>query len=89
MTDREILDEIYQRLCNMLEATDGNGTGRALKSFIEEEWQKRDEKEIVNQYNRNREPKDHIIDVSEIERRDGLELNDQGLIQENRWLDPQ
>ena len=43
MSNTEILDEVYHRLCNMLEATDGNGTGRALKSFIEEEWQKRDE----------------------------------------------
>ena len=46
MTDSEILDEVYRRLCNMLEATDGNGTGRALKAFIEEEWQKHDEKEM-------------------------------------------
>ena len=46
MTDSEILDEVYHRLCNMLEATDGNGTGRALKAFIEEEWQKHDEKEM-------------------------------------------
>ena len=42
MTDTEILDEVYNRLCNMLEATDGNGTGRALKEFIEEEWQNAD-----------------------------------------------
>ena len=42
MTDTEILDEVYNRLCNMLEATDGNGTGRALKEFIEEECQNAD-----------------------------------------------
>jgi len=41
-TDTKILDEVYRRLTNMLEATDGNGTGRALKSFIEEEWQTAD-----------------------------------------------
>ena len=41
-TDTRILDEVYTRLTNMLEATDGNGTGRALKSFIEEEWQTSD-----------------------------------------------
>ena len=41
-TDTKILDEVYNRLVNMLEATDGNGTGRALKSFIEEEWQTAD-----------------------------------------------
>ena len=29
----------------MLKATDGNGTGRALKAFIEEEWQKADDNE--------------------------------------------
>ena len=41
-TDTRILDEVYTRLTNMLEATDGNGTGRALKSYIEEEWQTSD-----------------------------------------------
>ena len=41
-TDTRILDEVYTRLTNMLEATDGNGTGRALKSYIEEEWQTAD-----------------------------------------------
>ena len=41
-TDTKILDEVYRRLTNMLEATNGNGTGRALKSFIEEEWQTAD-----------------------------------------------
>ena len=41
-TDTRILDEVYNRLINMLEATDGNGTGRALKSYIEEEWQTAD-----------------------------------------------
>ena len=41
-TDTRILDEVYTRLTRMLEATDGNGTGRALKSYIEEEWQTSD-----------------------------------------------
>jgi hypothetical protein len=66
----------------------GNGTIREIQTFIEQEWQKQDDQGLVDEYNRNREPKDHIVDVSEIERRDGLELDDKGLIQERRWLDP-
>tara|TARA_Y100001938_G_scaffold148347_1_gene231769 strand:+ start:572 stop:757 length:186 start_codon:yes stop_codon:yes gene_type:complete len=45
MTDKEILDEVYNRICNMLEANN-NTTGRALKSFIEQEWQRQDELEL-------------------------------------------
>ena len=82
MSDKEILDEIYRRLCNMLEATDGNGTGRALKSFIEQEWQRRDEQEMVDQYNRNRSPKDWIVDVREMERHRGLEIGEDGTVKE-------
>mgnify|MGYP001238147097 CR=1 FL=1 len=75
MTDRQILDEIYNRLCNMLEATDGNGTGRALKSFIEEEWQKRDEMESMKK-------EKWFCDVREMERYRGLEIGKDGTVGE-------
>lgn len=65
MTDREILEEVYNRLCNMLEANN-NTTGRALKSFIEQEWQREDE----------------LIDALEIERREGLEIGEDGTVKE-------
>ena len=45
-TDTRILDEIYTRLTNMLERTDGKGVKFLpcgwLKSYIEEEWQTSD-----------------------------------------------
>ena len=93
MSNKEILDEVYHRLCNMLEATSlcqtnqdkikmSMGAGRALKSFIEEEWQKRDEEEMVSQYNRNRSPKDWIVDVREMERHHGLEIGEDGTVKE-------
>ena len=89
MTDREILDEIYNRLCNMLEAND-NGTGRALKSFIEQEWQRRDEEEMDDHpltksdegqmYNVDGRGDIHSTDVKEIEYRQGLQIGEDGTV---------
>jgi hypothetical protein len=73
MTDKEILDEVYKMCSNPFERCD-------VKSFIEQEWQKQDDKELVNQYNRNRSPKDWIIDVREIERHRGLEIGEDGTV---------
>ena len=72
MTDRQILDEVYNRLCNMLEANN-NTTGRALKSFIEQEWMKQDDK-----YNHSF----HHLDVQEMERHRGLEIGEDGTVKE-------
>jgi len=59
MTDKEILAEVYKMCCNPFERCD-------VKSFIEEEWQRQDEQELVDQYNRNRKPEDWVKDVKDI-----------------------
>ena len=81
MTDKEILDEVYRRL-NESDDPQGffNNWRRNQINFIEEEWQKRDEKELVDQYNRNRRPEDWIMDVSEMERHRGLEIGPDGTV---------
>ena len=56
MTDKEILDHVYGELC---EGRD-HRIHQEVIEFIEQDWQKRDEQELVDQYNRNREVKDHI-----------------------------
>jgi len=68
MTDKEILEEVYRRL---KESDDPHGWKTnplkdGVTSFIEQEWQKQDEQELVDQYNRNREPKDHAIDGADL-----------------------
>ena len=83
MTDREILDEVYNRLCNMLEANN-NTTGRALKSFIEQEWQREDDKVQLAMYNRNRPVEEHALDVQEIEIQTGLEIGPDGTVKESK-----
>ena len=77
MTDKEILAEVYRRLQSY-----DNFPARPIKDFIELEWQKRDEKEMVDQHNRNRNPKDWIVDVREMERHRGLEIGEDGTVKE-------
>jgi len=79
MTDKEILEEVYIRL---KDAVNDRAIYRRsdIISFIEEEWQKRDEQELVDQYNRNRKAEDHIIDVTEIERHRGLIIGEDGTV---------
>jgi hypothetical protein len=77
MTDREILDEVHAT-CKR-EPDVGSGE---IVNIIEQGWQKRDEEEMVQQYNRNREVKDHITDVSEMERHRGLEIGPDGTVME-------
>ena len=80
MTDTEILDEVYRRL----KGDDPHGWKtnpiNGVRSFIEQEWQKRDEQELVDQYNRNRKPEDYIMDVTEIERHRGLVIGEDGTV---------
>ena len=71
MTDSEILDEVYNRLSNMLESNKHSRVLRkvsiqALRSFVEQEWQREDE----------------LIDAREIERREGLEIGEDGTVKE-------
>ena len=47
-----------------------------------ERGQKVKDQELVDQYNRNREVKDHIIDVAEIERHRGLVIGEDGTVKE-------
>ena len=81
VTDREILEEVYRRL---KESDDPHGWKtnpiNGVRSFIEQEWQKRDEQELVDQYNRNRKPEDYIVDVAEIERHRGLVIGEDGTV---------
>ena len=46
MTDKEILDEVYRMVSNGYVADIQDD----VKSFIEQEWQKRDEEEYSDQY---------------------------------------
>ena len=80
MTDKEILEKVYERLKDRYHSPENKMFGTV--SFIEKEWQKRDEEETVQQYNRNREVKDHITDVSEMERHRGLEIGPDGTVTE-------
>ena len=73
MTDREILDHVYRELLAGI-------VHQEMIDFIQTEWQRRDEEEMVSQYNRNRNPKDWIVDVREIERHRGLEIGEDGTV---------
>ena len=70
MTDKEILSTIHRWMNQSLQRYE-NESFKAqrlidCKGFIEQEWQRQDDQELVDQYNRNRETKAHITDVSEI-----------------------
>ena len=78
MSNTEILDEVYRMVSNGYVADIQDD----VKSFIEQEWQKRDEQEMVDQYNRNRSPKDWIVDVREMERHRGLEIGEDGTVKD-------
>ena len=75
MTDREILDHVYRELL-------AGRVHQEMIDFIQTEWQRRDEEEMVSQYNRNRSPKDWIVDVREMERHRGLEIGEDGTVKE-------
>ena len=68
MTDKQILDEVYFNLrdMNMMHINTEVAQIRMseklndLLAFVEEEWQKRDDEELRNEYNRNRPPEEHI-----------------------------
>jgi len=71
MTDREILDEVYQMLVK--KECGFSSEVREIQSFIEQEWQKQDDK-----YNHPF----HQLDVQEIERHRGLEIGEDGTVKE-------
>ena len=76
MTDKEILEKVYRMVGNGYVADIQDD----VKNFIEQEWQKADDQELVGQYNRNRSPKDWIADVRELERHRGLEIREDGTV---------
>jgi hypothetical protein len=84
MTDKEILKEVYRRLQDFSSGfrREGHlGVNRYdIKDFIEQEWQKADDQELVDQHNRNRSPKDWIADIRELERHRGLEIREDGTV---------
>ncbi len=67
MTDREILDEVYRRLVDEKQKYH-TVLPSPIISFIEQEWQKADDEELVGQYNRHRRPENWIKDIRELER---------------------
>ena len=64
MTDKEILEEVYQQ---MTRSDLTHLDKKDFRKFIEQEWQKRDDQERVDQFNRNREVKDHVSTVVEMD----------------------
>tara|TARA_R100000008_G_scaffold86553_1_gene80138 strand:- start:1991 stop:2209 length:219 start_codon:yes stop_codon:yes gene_type:complete len=70
-----MLDHVYRELL-------AGRVHQEMIDFIQTEWQKRDEKELVDQYNRNRKPEDYIMDVTEIERHRGLVIGPDGTVEE-------
>tara|TARA_R100000808_G_scaffold5757_1_gene17339 strand:+ start:1189 stop:1395 length:207 start_codon:yes stop_codon:yes gene_type:complete len=67
MTDKQILDEVYYNLRDMNQAHINTVEGqerlkdkiKATLDFVETEWQKNDEEEQRNEYNRNRPFSEH------------------------------
>lgn len=77
MTDKEILEEVHRKLWRPFDCeagkywrnTDHKGLFDRLhdiKDFIELEWQRADEQELVDQYNRNREVKDQVSSLGQV-----------------------
>ena len=77
MNDKKILEEVYRRLQDYSSSfrREGHlGVNRYdIKDFIEQEWQKADE---------GQEYKMHSVDVAEIERHRGLEIDSDGTVTE-------
>tara|TARA_B100000959_G_C14757017_1_gene531681 strand:- start:381 stop:632 length:252 start_codon:yes stop_codon:yes gene_type:complete len=81
MTDTAILAHVHRELVAGYPPVSGR-VHQEVIDFIQTEWQKRDEQEVVDQYNRNRSPKDWIVDVREMERHRGLEIGPDGTVTE-------
>ena len=66
MTDREILEEVYNMAVQDKRMYAPDRFSNKVASFIEQEWQREDE----------------LIDALEIERREGLEIGEDGTVKE-------
>ncbi len=73
MTDRAILDHVYRELL-------AGRVHQEMISFIEQEWQKRDEQEMTTCNEKS--IKTWCIDAREMERHRGLEIGPDGTVME-------
>ena len=80
MTDKAILDYVYRELL-------AGRVHQEIISFIEQEWQKRDELELDEQLHDEMCRHDPWLnnDVKEIERHRGLEIGPDGTVMEVKW----
>ncbi len=65
MTDKEILAKVYEKLKSRYHSPEQKMFGAV--ALIEQEWQGRDEQELIDQHNRNREVKDHVSTTDQIQ----------------------
>jgi len=87
MTDKQILDEVYERLLaerkNYKSQVQGWLFGDPLISFIETEWQRADEiesKKDDHPLTKWDEGQQYFMDVGEMERHRGLEIGEDGTV---------
>ena len=82
MTDREILEEVYHMAVQDKRMLAPDRFCNKIASFIEQEWQKEDDRFNLAMYNRNRPVEERALDVQEIERHRGLEIGADGTVKE-------
>jgi len=88
MTDKEILDKVYERLKDRYHSPEQKMFSTI--DFIQQEWQRRDEEEMGDHpltksdegqmYNVDGHGDIHSTDVKEIERHRGLEIGSDGTV---------
>ena len=85
MTNKQILDQVYVDLVQWQKETSGDSEGnnvtiihkrlKEITNFIEQEWQKADDMELMKQ-------EKWFSDVREMERYRGLEIGEDGTVKE-------
>ena len=85
MTNKQILDQVYVDLVQWQKETGGRSEGsnatviheriKEITNFIEQEWQKADDMELMKQ-------EKWFSDVREMERYRGLEIGEDGTVKE-------
>jgi len=85
MTNKQILDQVYVDLVQWQKETSGGSEGnnvtvihkrlKEITNFIEQEWQKADDMELMKQ-------EKWFSDVREMERYRGLEIGEDGTVKE-------
>jgi hypothetical protein len=85
MTNKQILDQVYVDLVQWRKETSGRAEGnnvtviherlKEITNFIEQEWQKADDMELMKQ-------EKWFSDVREMERYRGLEIGEDGTVKE-------